>query len=445
MKKLFLTIFGVLLVCAPAAFSQTQGSMYLAGDINSWSTTANPMTYRGLGTANWIVTIQATASNSSAGFKFENNSYTNQWSSNSTVSLNTLTSWWWNSGNSVYDQVSGDYYTFTVEDVAANSNSQGYLMETAAAPVSITSVSQSPSSSIGSSQSVVVTVKTSASPSSGENAFVRYSTDGWSTSSLAQVSFSGSTGTATIPAQTNGTSVSYYVFTTTLTSGELSSGNIDLATINYSNNGGSNYTYTVNDISLAVQMSSYSAAYNAEGVTLDWRTQSEVDNAGFNILRKSSTDAGYSKIASYKTDSALKGLGTSTSGRSYSYTDASVASGVSYDYKIQEVSTSGSSKDFGPIAVQAASTVPSRYALKQNYPNPFNPTTTISVDVRKSGYARLEIFNSLGQKVATLLDGNIQAGVRRFDWNASGFASGVYFYRFSTAGFTAVHKMMLMK
>lgn len=214
----------------------------------------------------------------------------------------------------------------------------------------------------------------------------------------------------------------------------------------YSDNVTTNVSpFAGSDISLAVQMSSYSAAYSAKGVTLSWRTQSEVNNAGFNILRKAATDASYSTIAGYKTDSALKGLGTSTSGKSYSYTDASVSTGVTYDYKIREVSTSGGAKDFGPILVAAGSQTPSRYALEQNYPDPFNPTTTINVDVVKSGYARLEIFNSLGQRVATLFDGSIQAGIRHFVWNASGFASGVYFYRFTSAGFSAVHKMVLMK
>jgi hypothetical protein len=89
--------------------------------------------------------------------------------------------------------------------------------------------------------------------------------------------------------------------------------------------------------------------------------------------------------------------------------------------------------------------IPSLFRLYQNYPNPFNPTTMIAFDMPKDGYASLKIFNALGQVVATLIDGNIKAGVYQKMFNASDLPSGIYFYKFQTDGFSEVRKMSLIK
>lgn len=84
--------------------------------------------------------------------------------------------------------------------------------------------------------------------------------------------------------------------------------------------------------------------------------------------------------------------------------------------------------------------LPKVFRLNQNYPNPFNPSTDIAFDLPKSSDVRLEIFNSIGAKVATLIDGRKPAGshVTRFD--AAYLASGIYFYRL-----TADHKVISTK
>jgi flagellar hook assembly protein FlgD len=85
------------------------------------------------------------------------------------------------------------------------------------------------------------------------------------------------------------------------------------------------------------------------------------------------------------------------------------------------------------------------YALDQNYPNPFNPSTAIQFSLEKPGKTVLEIYNTLGQKVATLVNGELSAGAHRYQWNASGLASGVYFYRLQSNEFVATKKMILVK
>ena len=90
-------------------------------------------------------------------------------------------------------------------------------------------------------------------------------------------------------------------------------------------------------------------------------------------------------------------------------------------------------------------TSPSQFALYQNYPNPFNPTTEIAFSLPHAGQATLEIYNIMGQKVVTLADERLEAGQHTYQWDASGNASGVYFYRLSAEGKVETKKMLLLK
>ncbi len=95
---------------------------------------------------------------------------------------------------------------------------------------------------------------------------------------------------------------------------------------------------------------------------------------------------------------------------------------------------------------------PLRFELDNNYPNPFNPTTTIKFKLPAQSHVTLRIYNLLGQPIATLKTGIEQAGYKRVSWNASGYASGIYFYRLDAVSvadpsksFTSVKKMVLLK
>ncbi len=72
---------------------------------------------------------------------------------------------------------------------------------------------------------------------------------------------------------------------------------------------------------------------------------------------------------------------------------------------------------------------PESFELGQNYPNPFNPTTTVDFTIPETGKVKIEIFNSLGQKVDTLVEDILSAGKYNIKWNARDVPSGVYFYR----------------
>ena len=89
--------------------------------------------------------------------------------------------------------------------------------------------------------------------------------------------------------------------------------------------------------------------------------------------------------------------------------------------------------------------LPDKFALLQNYPNPFNPTTTIRYGLPAQSDVRIEIYNILGQKVATLFDGNKRPGYHTITWQADDYPSGVYFARLEAGTRSENIKMVLLK
>jgi len=90
--------------------------------------------------------------------------------------------------------------------------------------------------------------------------------------------------------------------------------------------------------------------------------------------------------------------------------------------------------------------VPARFVLRQNYPNPFNPVTNIEYQLPVQSRVELSIYNLLGQKTAVLVSRKQAAGNYKVEWNASGYASGIYIYKLKTdKGFTAARKLILLK
>ncbi|MCD4691917.1 MAG: T9SS type A sorting domain-containing protein, partial [Calditrichales bacterium] len=99
-----------------------------------------------------------------------------------------------------------------------------------------------------------------------------------------------------------------------------------------------------------------------------------------------------------------------------------------------------------PTTISDEYIVISNFTLHQNYPNPFNPTTTISYQLPAISQVDLGIYNLLGQKVATLVSQMQSAGNYTVEWDASGFASGVFCYKLETdKGFTQSRKLVLLK
>jgi len=89
--------------------------------------------------------------------------------------------------------------------------------------------------------------------------------------------------------------------------------------------------------------------------------------------------------------------------------------------------------------------IPAKYALYQNYPNPFNPVTSIKFDLPKAGDVRIVVYDILGKEMESMFNGFLGAGKYSVNLNATGYASGIYFYRLESNGFTDIKRMVVVK
>jgi hypothetical protein len=94
---------------------------------------------------------------------------------------------------------------------------------------------------------------------------------------------------------------------------------------------------------------------------------------------------------------------------------------------------------------QLSPTAPKTFLLEQNYPNPFNPSTTIRYQLPVASEVKLEVYDVLGKKIATLVNERQSAGSYQVVWNASGLSSGTYFYRLQAGTFVETKKMIMVK
>jgi hypothetical protein len=98
-----------------------------------------------------------------------------------------------------------------------------------------------------------------------------------------------------------------------------------------------------------------------------------------------------------------------------------------------------------PVSVEEEKIFVKDYFIEQNYPNPFNPSTKINYGLKKAGNVEISVYNILGNKVATLVNGFKSAGNHSISFNASNLSSGVYFYKIISNGFIETRKMILEK
>ncbi len=202
------------------------------------------------------------------------------------------------------------------------------------------------------------------------------------------------------------------------------------------------YRTAPGDVGLPVEMASYQARLEKNSVVLTWKTATEINNVGFNILRRDQAD--FSVIASYTDIPSLRSPGTSIAGGRYAYTDATVSRGETYEYMIEEVSSDGRTKRYGPINV-TASGIPSQLRLSQNYPNPFNPSTTIRYELPAAGFVTLKVFDMLGREIRTLVNEQQGIGTQTVRFDAGDLSGGVYFAVLRTRGGRLTTKLLLVK
>ena len=187
---------------------------------------------------------------------------------------------------------------------------------------------------------------------------------------------------------------------------------------------------------LPVELSAFTANVNNRSVVLNWTTETEINNQGFEIERRSAE-------GQFATIGHVSGNGTTTERKQYSFTDASVEAGK-YFYRLKQIDFNGTFEYSNEVSAEIVA-APVEFALDQNYPNPFNPTTSISFSLAEPTFVKLAVYNLLGEEVQVLKNEYMNAGSFDVRFDAASIPSGMYLYKIETAQFTSVRKMMLMK
>ncbi len=161
---------------------------------------------------------------------------------------------------------------------------------------------------------------------------------------------------------------------------------------------------------------SYLVQLSDDGTT--WRT----------IVTENNSDGGIDKITTTEKSRYIKILGQQR--------------GTQWGYSLFEIVVHGA---MTTEVTTPTLSMPKSYSLDNNYPNPFNPSTVISYQLPMTSKVSLRIYDLLGREIATLVNGEQSAGWKEVQWNASGFASGIYLVRMQAGSFVETKKILLTK
>ena len=220
-----------------------------------------------------------------------------------------------------------------------------------------------------------------------------------------------------------------------------------------------NSNQTSGDVTLPITLSFFEVLIKNNNVELKWKTESEVNNLGFEILRSETPGDNYKLITSYQTNPALLGEGNSNVSTEYFYIDPIDEEQFTYWYKLVDVDFNGEKTEHGPIRVSTAMASEDRlisnpFILYPAYPNPFNPKTTIRFEILSSSQdysdVVLSIFNPQGQLVKRLYRGQLGVGTHELQWNGESdngiiVASGMYYGLLKVGNSAKTTKLLLVK
>lgn len=185
-----------------------------------------------------------------------------------------------------------------------------------------------------------------------------------------------------------------------------------------------------------VELSYFHFQQTRSGIRLEWETESEKNNYGFEIQRRIEetdwTNIGF-----------ISGKGTTTEKTYYSFQDNNVTNGK-YSYRLKQINYDGSYKYSKTIEVNFSGV--SNYLLYQNYPNPFNSSTVIKYYLPEDTRVTLKLYDVLGNEIKTIVNDLEKAGEHQIEFNSDKtMSSGIYFYRLITNSFSRSVKMVYAK
>lgn len=203
---------------------------------------------------------------------------------------------------------------------------------------------------------------------------------------------------------------------------------------------------------LPVVLTSFTATLLVQGqVRIDWITQSETGVMGFYVMRNTTSDLNSAFLVS-----PLVPATNTSSVAAYSFVDEEIPVNGVYYYWLQNLDLDGISSYFGPITIlvnngaETPANVPMITSLRSPFPNPFNPDITIPFDLATPATVQIDIFNSKGQLVNSLVNEAKQADSYRVVWNGKDdhdrkVSSGTYIVRMKAGNFESSRKVVMVK
>jgi hypothetical protein len=224
-------------------------------------------------------------------------------------------------------------------------------------------------------------------------------------------------------------------------------GDVEFAWLNYytlyifalSGNNGIG-AYHAQGLATPAELISFDGKILNDVVNLNWVTATEINNQGFEIEKQDNSKK--SAVESWEKIGYVPGFGTTTESKSYSFIDENIKTGI-YKYRLKQIDFDGSFEYSKEITIEVFS--PIKFSLEQNYPNPFNPTTTIKFALPVESKVKINVYNSIGQLVETLVNKEMESGYHEINFDASRLASGVYLYQLQAGDFISSKKMILIK
>ncbi|MBN1479938.1 T9SS type A sorting domain-containing protein [candidate division KSB1 bacterium] len=211
---------------------------------------------------------------------------------------------------------------------------------------------------------------------------------------------------------------------------------------------------------ILVTLSLFTAEAVDAGVLVKWITESEINVVGFILERSTPLEArnSWQIIASYQTHDALKSRGDMSSQTDYKFTDTKIECGNTYQYRLSQVNTDGHVHIQKIIQIDvpmisstgsASTNQKKTTALDPPLPNPFNPQTTISYRLSKAGHVDMSVYDLMGRKVRTLVNGFQSPGRHTTCWRGeddSGhqMASGIYLIVLNAGAIVQKQKVILV-
>lgn len=186
---------------------------------------------------------------------------------------------------------------------------------------------------------------------------------------------------------------------------------------------------------LPVELHSFGAIRNNDKVILNWQTDTEINNLGFEIQKQNGDT--WEKVG------FVNGKGNSNVKNEYSFTDIN-KSIEKTAYRLKQIDTDGHFS-FSEIVYSEGFLINLDYKLYQNYPNPFNPSTTIKYQIPNDGLVTIKLYDILGNEIKTLVKEQKTKGQYTYKFESTNLAAGVYIYSLESGYFSESKKMIVLK